>query len=1079
MKICFVIIILLMVCSPLWSRSIAVLQQGASRELLSRLKIDDTVEEAALAALMRTGGSGMTIVLPCADRLPREAGAELKGYIDRGGSLLAVSGPCFQKLEYTLNGAFVTKDEARDKAEYDRSPALAFAGLAEDYTLIKSKPEDRIAYRAEEGSLILDIGEQEGWFSLDAAVAPGTLRGDALAVEAGIKGEGSLWLRLRAGKDAWMAEMPLSEEEGATVLTPDMFERTDGDGSLDFGRVDRINITRHAIPMKDTVITLGRLYNCSFRDKSVKDILKDAFELPEEEGLFPACKYYRTYCSDIVYKGKKYTGGFLFPAQFRPGAAGAGQINPWRYIPAAEGFNGDHFCGWPASIFLTKDSRRWSAFGYIGFPADLVKAQPALTAEIAGDMLRRIENGVFLANGGTELFSYDEGEPVRLGAYVLSREAAFEGSVRFDVLQKGKSLYSHTVPVRGLHAGAVFPGGAEGEYEVRVSLCGEDGAAIDSVGHTFNIIADKRPGPDSYVKTKDGGFFLRGKPFYPVGINFYPSHSPSWRAVEFFHYCWLDPRFYDPDWTERDLKRVSELGFNTISISYKKPDNAAPLRDFLARCQRYGIYVHLYVDDFEPLPKRGDVFVPDMWETTGGPKLRALRPYNFDKIFAYDLAWEVCVGEYKYRKAYNPMWDKWVADNFGSAENAEKVWGFAAKRDDKGFIDCPDDEQVRSGDASLMYVTAYRHFLDEAISRGYMHMKNNIHSVDPGRLISARSGCGGTGNDFITHWMPYDLLSGAKHLDFTSPEAYNLRNYDMLKGGFNNAYGRFVSGNKPVFWPEFGTSNIVDTLSRDSDFVPGTTRLDTSVQGEYFRLFYEMLTETGADGAAGWWWPGGMRLIERSDHGLLSEDFYPRPSALITGEYARSFAERVQKRKGDYPISIDRDLYASGYAGVFANGAEEYMKAFEEGKIPYIVTDATGTDSRTMPLTAVGNVPLAEGLPPKYIKGEFSSVNGRDRGPWEAKRSKGFVTIDCQMGNTGEVKWLRGAAGPEKGCVYLKAESGDKTWYFPIDRDTEFLSDARVRARIPAGEAGPAVTLRLCVFGVAEFGQKAEVQITD
>ncbi|MBR4749211.1 MAG: hypothetical protein IK083_06550 [Abditibacteriota bacterium] len=1078
MRICCVLLLLL-VAAPLWCRTVAVLQRGASEELLSRLKTDEVIEEAALAGVMKSGGQGLTIVLPCADRIPRDAAAELKGYTDRGGSLLCVSGPCFQKIEYPFGGAFLTREEARQKAEYDRTPALAFADLADEYTLVRNNPEDDISYRTEGGSLVLDIREEESWFSLDAKVAPGTLGGDALAVEAGVKGEGSLWLRLRAGDDAWMAEMLLTEEQATVILTPDMFEQTEGGGSLDFGRVDRINLTRHAMPMKDTVFTLGRLYSCSFRDKAISAILDDDFAIPEIEGLFPACKYYKTYCSDIVYKDRKYTGGFLFPAQFRPGAVGAGQINPWRYIPVAEGCNQDHFCGWPASIFLTKDSRRWSAFGYIGFPADLVKAQPALTAELASDMLRRIETGVFLANGGTELFSYDEDTPVRLGAYVLSREDAFEGSVRFEVSREGRSLYSHTAPVKELHAGALFAGGRQGQYRVSVSLLDKGGAVIDSVDHSFNVLPGTKASTDNYVKTRDGGFLLKGKPFYPVGINFYPSHSPSWRAIEFFHYCWLDPRFYDPDWTEKDLRRVKELGFNTISISYGRPDNAAPLRDFLARCRRYGIYVHLFVADFDPLPKRGDVFVPDMWETVGEPKLRALRPYEFDNIFAYDLAWEVCVGEYKYRKAYNFMWDKWVRDNYGSVENAEKVWGFAPKRDDKGFLDCPDDEQVRRGADSLMYVTAYRHFLDEAISLGYMHMKNNIHSIDPGRLISARSGCGGTGNDFITHWMPYDLLSGAKHLDFTSPEAYNLRNYDMIKGGFNNAYGRFVSGGKPVFWPEFGTSNIVDRLTKDSDFVPGVTHLDTSVQGEYFRLFYEMLTETGADGAAGWWWPGGMRLIELSDHGLLSEDFYPRPSALTTGDYARNFAARVKKRQGDYPIGIDRDLYASGYAGVFAKGAEEYMKAFGEGKVPYIVTDATGADSRTMPMLAVGNIPLAEGLPPKYIKGEFSSVNGKDRGPWEVKRGKGYIVIDAVLGNTGEVKWLKGADEPEEGCVYLKAESGGRTRYFPIDRDTEFLSEARVRARIPAGEAGSLVTLRLCVYGVAEFGQKAEITISD
>ena len=91
----------------------------------------------------------------------------------------------------------------------------------------------------------------------------------------------------------------------------------------------------------------------------------------------------------------------------------------------------------------------------------------------------------------------------------------------------------------------------------------------------------------------------------------------------------------------------------------------------------------------------------------------------------------------------------------------------------------------------------------------------------------------------------------------------------------------------------------------------------------------------------------------------------------------------------------------------------------------------------------------------------------------------GDIVIDAVMGNTGEVKWLMGAAEPEKGCVYLKAESEGKARYFPIDGDTEFLSEARARVRIPAGEAGSLVTLRLCVYGVAEFGQKAEITIID
>jgi hypothetical protein len=52
-------------------------------------------------------------------------------------------------------------------------------------------------------------------------------------------------------------------------------------------------------------------------------------------------------------------------------------------------------------------------------------------------------------------------------------------------------------------------------------------------------------------------------------------------------------------------------------------------------------------------------------------------------------------------------------------------------------------------------------------------------------------------------------------------------------------------------------------------------------QGRYFEDFYRMLTESGADGVFFWWYPGGFRLGENSDFGIVNPDGTGRPATQV------------------------------------------------------------------------------------------------------------------------------------------------------------------------------------------------------
>ncbi|MBR4748822.1 MAG: hypothetical protein IK083_04535, partial [Abditibacteriota bacterium] len=234
------------------------------------------------------------------------------------------------------------------------------------------------------------------------------------------------------------------------------------------------------------------------------------------------------------------------------------------------------------------------------------------------------------------------------------------------------------------------------------------------------------------------------------------------------------------------------------------------------------------------------------------------------------------MGGYEVRRRYNEKWTRWIEDNYGSLENAFDDWNYTPPADltDPSLVDGPTDEQITdSVPISIAYIAAYRRFMDEVISKGYQYSVRELRKYDPLTLMGARSGYGGTGAEGVASVMPFDLKAGVRHLDYTAPEAYNIGadRPGFLKGHLNNVYGRFVSKGKPVMWPEYGSPLFYSGggVNRDN-YRPGAGYSRLANEAQYYAGMADFIIETKANGALGWWFPGGYRVDEMSDFGITN-----------------------------------------------------------------------------------------------------------------------------------------------------------------------------------------------------------------
>ena len=600
--------------------------------------------------------------------------------------------------------------------------------------------------------------------------------------------------------------------------------------------------------------------------------------------------------------------------------------------------------------------------------------------------VHKLLQNVFLTRAGSDQVCYRTKEPVIEARIFNSGSTSSMNTVKMSCYHNYSTskpvftfIKSVTVPSQQAVtlSSSIFPL-KPGEYETEVELFNSHDSLIDRITEPIRVLTPNPAFSTDFIRVKNGEFTWKGKPWRPVGLNYWPGWIAGENSAR-YHLDWLAPEMYDPDLVQRDLNLCHQLGFNVLSIQYNQPYEGPAVSDFLARCHNLGIKVNLFVQGANPLS-----FDPTLLKEL----LQAANIRGNSDIYAFDVAWEPHVGDHDSRKQFDPQWRDWIKEQYGNLENAEQEWDMAAPRDKAGTVTNPSDAEMSSDGTWRKMVAAYRRFLDDIISRGYQRTVSTLHPYGP--LVGARSGYGGNGSPFTAGIAAFDLLSGASHLDFISPEGYALNgSWEHFRGGgFTTAYARWAGNNKPVFWAEFGQSVLPL-----QGIVPTPQAL--AMQEAYYDKTCRLVADSGANGCAAWWFPGGLRVDEHSDFGVISPDGAPRPAAIRLSKFAKY--EMPSASVDPSPnawFTIDRDSDARGYAGLYAHFLPLYAQDREEGKMPGVRTAGSNTTTATVPLTAVGDIPSNGRDPLQFVNAEIVG-NG----------DKLLVT------NTGEAKWIAKGAG--------------------------------------------------------------------
>ena len=257
-------------------------------------------------------------------------------------------------------------------------------------------------------------------------------------------------------------------------------------------------------------------------------------------------------------------------------------------------------------------------------------------------------------------------------------------------------------------------------------------------------------------------------------------------------------------------------------------------------------------------------------------------------------------------------------------------------------------------------MSAYRRFVDDQLGRAFGAAARLIRRVSPGTLLSYRNGATavldasytltGFGIDQLTN-VTYDPDTAAAHLDFLAPHAYAIPiPWPNGRGlGFSAEYTRYRSGGKPVFWSEYGTD-----IGANGERLADQANICDSVM--------RLVEEDGSVGHAVWWSPGGWRIDgNASDYGILNPDGSPRPCAQALAAWGAKFAQNPPAPGGGNPtaLTVDRDGDSRGYIRLVLRWQKEYVQARQAGRSVYLRDSATNSDTSTMPMIQVGNVPFA------------------------------------------------------------------------------------------------------------------------
>lgn len=1019
----------------------------------------DHFEEAAVACLK----GKRVLIIPAVRDFPVTKWTALSEYLDKGGAALFIGRDPFEARVRLVDGHAETEEELyRAMMQTARSvqgisPVVAWRhenDWGDNRGAIKPDPEARLAWPAarveieafrEWDAAMTDfpggsIQSNENSLAFQARGDAGTSRLAVICVEE----DGSHWFHVLGVNEQWQPFV--LHEARFSYFYGGSNRGRDGD-HLSLSRTRKISVGLSMF------LGAQRPGNHSFGLSEVRfatdpRTVEQAVSWPDIMLLSPPFRRYETSAAKGV--------AVQLPI-IRSRGMGGDRAAPFRHISLSQGNGRADFFVQPTDNGLVK---LWAWLGSDTNDEPMIR-----------ECVRRLQARRFLHHVGINRFAVQAGDKIEATAQWTAGEATVRATA--ELIDEGGKVLQRTesAPIPAgtgdATARAVFDlglaprvGVKARDLSIRIALNDASDSKItyDRAEQAIKVLPPPRtPSPEEWVTTKDGFFQYRGRPVFLLGINYWPSnHNGKMRGE--FNAHWLDPGVFDPDIIRGDLDRLREVGINAVSIQYHDESQAPQLKWFVNECRNRGIWIHCFVGFLQPLEQD----LPKSQRLIEAADLK-----NCPQVFAIDVAWEPHLGGYAERCRFDAEWDAWVKEQYGSIEHAEDVIGFPFLTKD-GVITGPSDEQLRTDGKHRVLVAVYRRFVNDLMSRRYGEVARLVRRLGCKQLLSARSGYGGTGNSWGDPLLPIDLGSGAVHFDFVSPEGYALTgDTDQFhEGGFLTAYARGISGGKPVAWMEFGCSVGANPQKPDLEN-----------QARLYRNMFDLCARSKAAACFGWWFPGGWRVDERSDMGVVNPDGTWRP----VGAAIREYGAHVRGEKLTVGLwngrEVDSAKDARGLSALWKANAAEYRTQMSERRIEEVRPAGFGKLTTELPLVSVGDVAFKAPAPLKYVNAEWGRIesDGRESVRSHGQKVKARVgqQLRIELINTGPATWSAHHENQDR-TVLVEVRSG-------TDRHSMTVEQTSFGERISLSWQPPSTgvwRLRSVLQGAGAFGESLEVEVT-
>lgn len=925
-----------------------------------------------------------------------------------------------------IRDTYETKNKVVRKYEFDKERNTKYLNF---YTELRGKE-------------YLEIDKLNAPFSDDNDVTMFTAKGDDKTSSLAV-----IWVE--KDKSKWISVVPLDEKDWKLyMLEAKDFKYNGGNDSrrdsafnpknangiiigLEQGVTDRV--------FKEQSYSIANL-GTSKSDSNIKGIYGPAFAKTEYYSFSPDHSFFEMHgvnSLEMMDSDKNISiPKNMLSSHQRPQASGYDKKREFRWIPITEALTNDgKWRGNPIAMVINFDGIQSNA-QYTAFAindGDWYKEN----SEIITDAAKRMKRGLYFIDAGADYYTYQKGQPIRIGANVANigrdnadailnivvkdnknQKVIYSKSQNIDLDSEKRFNFEDKLDIRDW---------TDKGYNISCQLV-SNGIVIDSLHHDiYQWIPKANP---NFVKIKDGKFYRNGKEIKFHGLNYHPTSTSTSRDWNLF-LEWFGKRSYDPEVIERDLTNIVNLGFNALSVqifsAYPNEPQYANVIDFLRRAENHGLLINFAMNSnvmSDSFDKRYE-----QWSKV----VAELQLDKHDVIFAYDIDWEPTWLDPGYRKQWDKDWEAWIIDRYGSVENAETDWKCKITRDENGNITNPPVEIAQKDSENRNESLAYRRFLDYWGYKKYSYATDRFKDIDKNHYVSFRMHAAGD----VCDWyglLPYGFNYMGKAVDIFSPEAYASGTSwdDHFKTGlFTRAIAKWANPNNPMMYAEVGYNSI-----EGSYFFPTERGLNN--QASYFRDFYRLLIEGGANGIFWWWYQGGFRVLENSDYGIVNPDDSDKPVTDVIRALGQKFLAAPSFKPDTY-ITVDpsKAVDYTDATALYNQVQDKYWELTNKGKTVGLITPGTGTTSANCPLISVTNTLYNGSNPLKYLDGAFERVTVSDGNNKYIVKNGDVITvkkgvklnIDVYICNLNEAMWI----GNSKNTGSVVIDINDKFIALPKD----------------------------------------------